>query len=71
VGPDGNIWIADTGHNRIVEMTPAGALIFQADGQQLGTTPLNGPSDIAFGQSGQVWVSDTWNNRVITLEPTG
>jgi DNA-binding beta-propeller fold protein YncE len=67
VGPDGNIWIAESSLNRIAEMSPSGESIFTATGQQLGTTALNGPSDIAFGPAGQVWVSDTWNNRVITL----
>jgi DNA-binding beta-propeller fold protein YncE len=69
VGPDGNIWVANTNKNSIVEMTPSGSLIFSADGVDLGAGPLNGPFAIAVGAGGLVYVSDSGNSRVIVLAP--
>ena len=73
VAPDGNIWVSDTGNNRIVSMTTAGALVFSATGAQMGVPDsAQGnqtiyPFAVAFGFGDDVYLTDTWNNRVLVL----
>ena len=66
VAPDGNVWVADSGNSRLVEMTPAGAQIMQFKGTDVGA----GPFDHVFTaevSNGYLYVSDIWNNRVVVL----
>ena len=55
----GNVWVSDTGNNRVVEFSAS------------GTGALNSPSGVAIGASGQVLVSDTGNNRVAEFTASG
>ncbi len=74
--PSGDLWVVDTGNNRILEFkTPfsdgesASLVIGQPTfGGYIGTTSsggLNSPSYIAFDPSGNLWVTDQGNNRVL------
>lgn len=71
VGPDGNVYVADTGHKRVQ--------VFSADGVsvrsigQAGVLPgqLNEPSSVAVDPSGRVFVADFWNSRVQVFSATG
>jgi DNA-binding beta-propeller fold protein YncE len=61
----GNLWIADTGNDRVVELDASGAV--------LRTTPaglLSGPLAIAAGPAG-VYVADTGHGQVVALDPAG
>jgi DNA-binding beta-propeller fold protein YncE len=62
---DGNVFVADTGNNRIQKFTKDGKYITQigngvgsADGQ------LNAPQGVAVDKDGYVYVVDTGNNRI-------
>jgi len=71
VAPDGSIWVADTGNNRVVSMTTSGALNFSATAASMGvpaapTDSLIYPFAIAFSGD-TVYLSDIWNNRVLVL----
>ena len=63
----GNLYIADTGNNRILMVTPAG------DGY---TTPVviasgfSSPTAVASDWTGDVFVADTGNNQVVLLAMT-
>ncbi len=72
----GNLWVADTGNNRVLEFgtslstgLTATAVIGQASftGDSPGTsqTSLMAPQGIAFDGSGNLWVSDSFNNRLM------
>jgi sugar lactone lactonase YvrE len=60
----GNLWVADTGNNRIEKYNPSGGLLNNISGE--GTEPgkLKEPSAIAVAPDGSIWVADTGNNRI-------
>lgn len=70
VAPDGSLYVADSGNNRVQHFTPDGQLLQEwgtfADASQ-GEAPggtFYEPWDVAVGLDGAVYVSDTWNHRV-------
>jgi len=74
--PSGNLWVVDSGNNRILEFKSpfsngesASLVIGQPTfGGYIGTTTsggLNSPSYVAFDPSGNLWVTDQGNNRVL------
>jgi streptogramin lyase len=76
VGPDGNLYIADTQNSRILEWT--------CDGKPIKAIGSNGPSAIwrnepefdhpagvMVAPDGQIYVADTQNNRIVLLDPNG
>jgi uncharacterized protein (TIGR03437 family) len=62
----GNLYIADTGNNRIREMTPDGNVKTIA-----GPDQLKSPHGVATDASGNLWIADTGNHRVVVLPPGG
>ena len=65
VGPAGGIWVADTGHNRVVEFSAAGREL-AAFGKN-----LDQPAGIATDAAGHVWVADTGHDRVVEFSSAG
>jgi|SRR5579885_452397 sugar lactone lactonase YvrE len=72
----GNMWVADTGFNRILEYVPpftngenASVVIGQKDfassQASLSPTGLNQPYGLTFDKDGNMWVADTNNNRIV------
>jgi sugar lactone lactonase YvrE len=75
LGPDGAIYVADTGNHAIRRVTPEGAVSTIAGDGTPGTgdgpgARLNGPVGVAVGLGGRVLVADTYNDRVVVLSPT-
>jgi len=60
----GNVWVADTGNNRIQKFSPSGAVLNTNSGE--GTEPgkLKEPQAITVAPDGSIWVADTGNNRI-------
>ncbi len=77
----GNVYIADTGNNRIrridalrIITTVAGSTDeagFDGDGAQAVLASLDSPSGLAFDPAGNLYVADTGNNRIRRIDPQG
>ncbi|MGH3257261.1 MAG: alkaline phosphatase family protein [Streptosporangiaceae bacterium] len=65
VSPGGTVWVADTGHDRIVEFSQAGRLMISVGGG------LDQPEGVATDAAGHVWVADTGHDRVVEFSPAG
>jgi sugar lactone lactonase YvrE len=70
----GNVFVADSGNNRIVEIpvvngTPSTASqsVLISDSASLGGQTLNAPEGIAIDGFGNLYVADTGNKRVVYL----
>ncbi len=71
VAPSGNVFVADTANNRIVELTPDGAFA-RAFGQLgAGDGHLHNPTGVAVDAAGRVYVVDATNNRVEVFDESG
>jgi sugar lactone lactonase YvrE len=68
VALDGNgaLYVADTGNNRIVKVTPTSRAILS-----LGSLSLKAPSALAVDGAGNLDIADTGNNRIVQFTPSG
>lgn len=73
VGSDGTVVIADTGNNRVREITRSGHILALAgtglaglmgDGRPASQAELSGPQAVALEPNGKLLVADTENHRV-------
>ena len=80
---NGNLWVADWGHSRVLEFKPpftngmaATLVLGQADmtqgscnqGVAVSSSTLCGPRHIVFDVSGNLWVADGDNNRILQFK---
>ena len=59
-----NLYVADSGNNRILKLTPGGALAVLAD-------KLKDPGALAMDANDSLYVADTGNNRILKITPAG
>src|SRR3989442_1828581 len=75
---NGNLWVADTGNNRVLEFQPPfsngmaaasviGQASFTTNTPSLSQTGLNVPVSIAFAPGGRLWISANANTRVLAF----
>ncbi|MBU0490684.1 MAG: TIGR03663 family protein [Chloroflexi bacterium] len=71
LGPDGNLYVTDSGNHRIQVFDAQGKFV-RAWGQQ-GTNPgeFQEPWGVAVAQDGTVYVADTWNYRIQIFDAQG
>ena len=77
--PSGNLWVADTGNNRVLRFPKGpdgfasgqaadvvlGQPDFTSSGPETGATSMNSPTGVSVDPSGNVWVADMTNSRVL------
>ena len=75
---NGNLYVADTGNNRIRRVTPEGQVSTVAGGATAGNSDgpgeqarFNGPMAVAVDQHGNIFVADTYNDRIRRISPKG
>jgi RHS repeat-associated protein len=75
IGSGGNVFVADTGNDRIRSVAPNGAVTTVAGGMHSGFANgpapqalFNGPQGIMFSPGGALYVADTGNNAVRKIE---
>ena len=76
----GNLYIADSGNNRVREVSASGTITtfagngnagFYGDGDQASTAALNRPEGVAVDAAGNVYIADTRNQRVREVSSSG
>ncbi len=74
----GDLYVADTGHNRVLVCAPNGSLLAKVGLNGGDGEPGSGPGDFRGPQAvavspvtGNVFVADTANNRIVVLSPNG
>ena len=73
IGPDGNLYVADSTNHRIAVFNPSGELVKTLG--KFGLAPqedaFNEPWDVGVAPDGSVYVADTWNHRIVQYDPEG
>jgi tripartite motif-containing protein 71 len=79
VDKNGNVYVADLGNNRVVQLGPDGRFVkswgkkADSKGDSKGDKPgeFNEPSGVAVDGQGRVFVADAWNGRISVLGADG
>ncbi len=71
IGPNGNVYVADTGNNRVQVFDAHGKFlrVFGSAGDGFGQ--LAEPVGIAVDADGEVYIADTWNHRIQVFHTSG
>ena len=76
----GNLYIVDTGNNRVRRVDPAGTITtvagsgsarYSGDGGLATSAGLGSPTGVAVDALGNLYIADTWNDRVRRVELAG
>jgi tripartite motif-containing protein 71 len=71
LSPAGDVYVADTGNNRVVELSPGGAFIAQWGTRGTANGRFEAPTSVAVNAAGDVYVLDSENNRVQEFDASG
>jgi DNA-binding beta-propeller fold protein YncE len=71
VDHDGNVYVADSGNNRIVKINAAGKWVSSFGTLGTGPGQFNIPADVAVDPSGNIYVADSRNQRVQKFDGSG
>jgi hypothetical protein len=77
LAPDGNLWVADWGNSRVLEISPGGVVLNKL-GKNNGDGPcgsaggqLCNPTSVGVDSSGNVYVADSGNSRISKFDSSG
>jgi sugar lactone lactonase YvrE/putative hemolysin len=70
-GPYGDIWVADSGNDRVQEFNLDGNYIAQIGSTGSSGGQFKNPTDVGIDGGGQLWVADSGNSRVQNLDREG
>jgi DNA-binding beta-propeller fold protein YncE len=71
VDPAGNVYVADTGNNRVVRLDPSGNVIAEWGAPGGADGLFRGPNGIGVDAAGSVYVLDGENNRIQVFTENG
>jgi RHS repeat-associated protein len=71
VDPSGDVWVADTGDDRIVEFSATGTYLAAYGKEGSGEVQFKEPKGIAIDKYGNVYVADAGNSRIEVLNSSG
>jgi uncharacterized protein (TIGR03663 family) len=75
IAPDGSLYVADSGGQRVYRISPQGHLLASwggfAGGENAPPGKFNEPWGLAVAPDGSVYVADTWNFRIQRFTPQG
>jgi len=69
--PGGNVYVADTGNNRIQKFDSSGSFVTSWGAYGTGSGQFVSPSGITLDPAGNVYVADTGNNRIQKFTANG
>ena len=71
VSPDGDVYVADTGNDRVQVFDAEGTFLrwIGENGANIGQ--FNEPVGLAVGDAGELYVADAWNARIQVLDAAG
>jgi DNA-binding beta-propeller fold protein YncE len=71
VDSSGNVYVADTGNNRIQKFTSNGVFVTKWGSKGTGDGQFNAPRGVAVDSSGNIYVADYYNNRIQKFTSNG
>ena len=71
IDANGNLFIADTGNGRVVEIPASGGQPASGSQTTVTTTGLSTPTGVAVDLAGNLYISDSSNNNVIEISANG
>ncbi len=71
VDSGGDVYVGDTGNNRVEKFNKNGVYQSQFGSSGSGNGQFNSPVGIAFGANGEIYVTDVGNNRVQEFDSKG
>ena len=66
----GDLWVSDSGNNRIEEFSESGAYGAQFGTSGTGNGQLKSPYGLTIDSKNNMWVADTSNNRIQLFSPS-
>ncbi len=69
--PSGDVYVADTGNDRVVELSPSGSVVAEWGSRGTASGRFRSPTGIAVDAAGDVYVVDSENNRVEEFDAEG